>query len=204
MYRYTRQEAAEKLNVSTRSIDRYIRSGKLRGKKEGKIIYIHEQDVDNLSHDTFQNQPEVIVQEKKQNFYSEPNTSYSSNHAPANDPLNEIHIQEYPHSQSGLERVYTDLRNEIQKKDTAIQELSIKLGQAQEIAKNSVSLIEFKKSQFLLEESKGHLSQELTGLRERGKQLEEKLKYEKSTNYILISFCVVLVLAIGIVWFLKI
>ena len=202
MYRYTRQEAAERLNVSTRSIDRYIRSGKLRGKKEGKIIYIHEQDVENLSHDTSQNQPEVIIQEKKSNPHSRTETSYTS--AQEYDPLNEFRIQEYPNSQSGLERIYTDLRNEIQKKDTAIQELSIKLWQAQEIAKNSVSLVEFKKSQFLLEESKWHLSQELSGLRERGKQLEQKLKYEKSTNYILISFCVVLVLAIGIVWFLKI
>jgi predicted site-specific integrase-resolvase len=41
MYNITRADAAEKLGVSTRSVDRYVKSGKLRSKKEGKIIYIH-------------------------------------------------------------------------------------------------------------------------------------------------------------------
>jgi hypothetical protein len=53
-----------------------------------------------------------------------------------------------------LEKIYADLRAEIQKKDTLIQTLSVQLGEATEIAKNSISLVEYKKSQFLLEESK--------------------------------------------------
>jgi hypothetical protein len=57
-------------------------------------------------------------------------------------------------SRATLEKIYLDMKQDIKTKDQAIQDLSIKLGQAQEIAKNSVSLIEFKKSQFLLEESK--------------------------------------------------
>jgi predicted site-specific integrase-resolvase len=34
MYKYTRQEVAELLKISTRSVDRYVKSGKLRVKKE--------------------------------------------------------------------------------------------------------------------------------------------------------------------------
>ena len=40
MYTYTRQDAADFLWISTRSIDRYIKSGKLRSKKEWKIVYL--------------------------------------------------------------------------------------------------------------------------------------------------------------------
>jgi excisionase family DNA binding protein len=40
MYKYTRQEAAELLGISTRSVDRYIKAGKLRSKKDGKIVYL--------------------------------------------------------------------------------------------------------------------------------------------------------------------
>jgi excisionase family DNA binding protein len=40
MYKYTRQEAADMLGISTRSVDRYIKSGKLRSKKDGKIVYV--------------------------------------------------------------------------------------------------------------------------------------------------------------------
>ncbi len=107
-------------------------------------------------------------------------------------------------SRATLEKIYLDMKHDIKSKDQAIQDLSIKLGQAQEIAKNSVSLIEFKKSQFLLEESKGHLAGENTGLKEKTQELTEKLKYEKTTNYILIAFCAILIAALGILWFLKI
>jgi excisionase family DNA binding protein len=34
MYKHTRQEAADLLQVSTRTIDRYVESGKLRAKKD--------------------------------------------------------------------------------------------------------------------------------------------------------------------------
>jgi excisionase family DNA binding protein len=34
MYKLTRKEAADLLNISTRSIDRYIKSGKIRTKKD--------------------------------------------------------------------------------------------------------------------------------------------------------------------------
>jgi len=137
MYNITRQEAASILWISTRSVDRYVKSGKLRAKKDGKIIYIHESDVQSIGWNTSSKQ-EVIVPSE-----NETNTQNTSTIATT--------------SQQGgwaLEKVYADLRSEIQKKDTLIQNLSLQLGEAKEIAKNSVSLVEFKKSQFLLEESK--------------------------------------------------
>jgi len=88
------------------------------------------------------------------------------------------------------------MKQEIKEKDRTIQDLSLRLGQAQEIAKNSVSVIEFKKSQYLLEESKSSITQEVIQLSEQKKNLEDKLKYEKTTNIILIVFCIVLILAL--------
>ena len=199
MYSVTREDAAERLNVSTRSIDRYIKAWKLRSKKDGKIVYIHEQDIENMSSETDTKHAEVITEIPKKRSYSQP-----SGHSEVQDPLRNIRVAEDPSSAMALQRIYMDLRSEIKTKDQAIQDLSLKLWQAQEIAKNSVSLIEFKKSQYLLEESKGYLSQELTLSKSQEDELRKKLKYEKSTNYILISFCIVLVLVLGFVWFLKI
>lgn len=96
------------------------------------------------------------------------------------------------------------MKHDIKQKDQAIQDLSIRLGQAQEIAKNSVSLIEFKKSQFLLEESKTHIAQEASLIKKQAEELKKKLKYEKSTNYILIAFCIILMIGLALIWFLKI
>ena len=105
---------------------------------------------------------------------------------------------------SALERIYDDLRSEIQKKDHIIQTLSMRVGQSEEVAKNSVSLLDYKKSQFLLEESKSHLSKELDVIIEEKSKLQAELKYEKKSNTILIVFVVLLLVLAGFVWFLKI
>lgn len=119
-----------------------------------------------------------MPQEKKQS-YSE---SKSDFHQAKTSSTSVMDAQ----SRATLEKIYLDLRGEIQTKDKAIQDLSIRLGQAQEIAKNSVSLVEFKKSQFLLEESKGHIANENSSLKEQAAELTQKLKYEKTTNMILL------------------
>lgn len=193
MYSITRQEAADKLSVSTRSIDRYIKAWKLRSRKEGKIIYIHSQDIENLIWASQEKTPEVIIPETK--------TSYTQDAPRRESVSNEIADTQ---SRATLEKIYLDLRSEIKQKDSAIQELSLKLGQAQEIAKNSISLVEYKKSQFLLEESKWHISQELSTIKQKSQELSKKLQYEKFTNYILIVFCIILLIGLGFLWFLSI
>lgn len=191
MYTITRQEAADLLHMSTRSIDRYIRAGKLRFKKDGKIIFINNQDIENIKGGTIKH--EVIFPEKIE----------TQKHTPSNENTTKLQnmVQE---KNSSLHAIYEDLRNEIHKKDDVIQNLAIKLGQAEEIAKNSVSLIEFKKSQFLLEESKGYLSQEVDTLKSENQKLSKDLKYEKSTNTIMIFFLIALLALTAIIWFVKI
>ncbi|MGB2110759.1 MAG: hypothetical protein ACPHY8_02300 [Patescibacteria group bacterium] len=103
-----------------------------------------------------------------------------------------------------LENIYSDLKKEIKYKDETIQELSQKLGRAEEMVKNSVSVIEFKKSQFLLEESKGHMNKEVDEIKKEKKKLQSELKYEKTTNLILIVFVVVLLAVAATIWFLSV
>jgi len=193
MYNITRQEAAETLGISTRSIDRYIKAGKLRSQKQGKIIYIHKWDIDTLNGDSSSRQ-EVIIPKKEETNSTQNATQESTTSVSA-----EVWAQS-----RAIEKIYLDLRNEIQKKDATIQQLSVELGQAREIAKNSVSLIEFKKSQFLLEESKTHLNKEMEDLETETQELKKELKYEKGTNFLLIAFVVVLLGTLAFVWFIKI
>jgi hypothetical protein len=147
--------------------------------------------------------PEVIIPDKKaervENSQNYSESSYTQTKK-QDQSQSIIDVQ----SRTTLEKIYLDLRSELQTKDKTIQDLSVRLGQAQEIAKNSVSLIEFKKSQYLLEESKWHLSYELEDVKNEKQDLEHKLKYEKSTNYILITFCIILVIGVWTLWFLKI
>lgn len=44
-YTVDRYEGAKILNCSTRTIDRYIRAGKLRSKRVGKKVFLHSDDI---------------------------------------------------------------------------------------------------------------------------------------------------------------
>ena len=176
MYTITRQDASDMLWVSTRSVDRYIKAWKLRSKKEGKIIYIHAKDIENITGESKDSKPEVIMPQEKKQSYSKSKSNFEQAWTTSNSIMD-------AQSRATLEKIYLDLRWEIQTKDKAIQDLSIRLGQAQEIAKNSVSLVEFKKSQFLLE---GYIANENSALKEQAVELNTKLKYEKTSNKILL------------------
>lgn len=191
MYKHTRQEAADILWVSTRSIDRYIKSWKIRSKKDWKVVYVKLSDIESLSWNNSINQ-EIIVEK-----------NYSPKNPINNFESKEIEV-ESKINKNVLEEIYIDLRNEIKEKDVIIRELSIRVWKSEEIAKNSVSLIDFKKSQFLLEESKSSLNHTLEELSNDKEKLTSELKYQKTNNIILIIALVVLFAIAGTIFILKI
>ena len=103
-----------------------------------------------------------------------------------------------------LDRVYDDLREEIKRKDSLIADLWMRVWQAEEIVKNSVSLIDYKKSQLLLEESKSHLNQSIIDLESEKKELQGQLKYQKTNNIIMLLALVALFAIAGTLFLLKI
>lgn len=184
MYTLTRQDVADELWISTRSIDRYIKSWKLRSKKEWKIVYVNNKDVENLK-SWWNNYQEVIIPKKEK-------------------MKEEIVIKSIEKQSFWLELVYKDLRDQIKEKDELIHKLSLSLWRSEEITKNSISLIDYKKSQFLLEESKWYLSKEIETLEDEKKILLKELKYEKSSNVILIVFTILLLIIAVSIWFIQI
>lgn len=187
MYKYTRQEVADKMGISTRSVDRYIKAWKLRAKKEWKVVYVKWSDVENIMW-KWSNKQEVIIEKKVINIEESQKTVTK----------NEENVA------GTLGFIYKDLKEEIQKKDQLIQNLAMRVWKAEEVAKNSVSLLDFKKSQYLLEESKDGLNSSLKETQMEKEKLESELKYEKKTNIILVVFVVLLLIIAIIVWFMKI
>ncbi len=215
-YKITRKKASKMLNLSTRSVDRYIKSGKLRIKKDWKTILIHKEDIEKLMSSWDENKQEVIIPKKKEEKEEKKEKTKVEIKKWDSKKEHMKEIIEEPETEvqsstttiiekkNSLETIYNDLREEINRKDDVIQNLSIKLGRAEEIAKNSISLIEFKKSQFLLEESRWYLSKEVEQLNTYKKTLKKKLRYEKRTNYILLTFTIILFATMVVVWFSKI
>lgn len=183
MYTITREQASELLGISTRSIDRYIKWGKLRSQKNGKIVYINKQDIDNLTGDG-KNKHEIIIKDIK-----------SSQETQTKPIVNNTHW---------INMIFDSLKREIKKKDEEINELHNKIGKMEEVVKNSISLVEFKKTQFLLEESRVSLSQELETTKKDLEKSTQQLQSEKNANIILLSMAFFLLLLVIIVWLIKI
>lgn len=187
MYKITREEAAIKLNISTRSIDRYIRAWKLRSKKEWKIVYINEDDINNFLW-IWNKKQEVIVWEinvQKEAFTS-PNRWLPKN------------------IENSFWEIFDKMRFEIKLKDEEIKELSMKIWKMEEVVKNSISMLEYKKTQFLLEESKNSLYSDLEVAKKELENKNNTLQEEKKLNYILIITTILLFIVLVIVWMVKI
>jgi len=186
MYKLTRQEVADKLNISTRSVDRYIKAWKLRAKKEWKVVYVNDSDVSNLL-SWWEKKQEIIIEKANNNNESKKAVTKSSENVSGT-----------------LWAIYKDLKEEIGKKDQIIQTLAMRVWKAEELAKNSVSLLEFKKSQYLLEESKDNLNENIHDLEREKDRLEWELKYEKNSNILLIVFVIILLIIAWTIWFIQI
>ena len=180
MYKVTREEASSLLKISTRSIDRYIRAWKLRSKKDWKIVYINQDDINNFLWN-WNSKVEILNENKENSLWL--------------STKNQDEI---------LSEVYYDLKNQIFNKDTEIRSLYSKIWMLEEHIKNSISLLEYKKNQFLLEESKITILSELENTKWELDRIKKELFQEKKLNYITIIVSTILLLALLIIWFIKI
>lgn len=105
VYTISREDAARMLGVSTRTIDRYVSSGKIRSKRDGKLLLLHEDDIEKQRSGGQQKDYEVIDLPKPLSVQS---TSY--------DPR-ESHTE-----------IMHAIESVIREKDAVIQDLTFKIG----------------------------------------------------------------------------
>ncbi|MDD2487084.1 MAG: helix-turn-helix domain-containing protein [Candidatus Gracilibacteria bacterium] len=177
MYGIDRVEGSKLLNMSTRTIDRYIRNGKIRSKKVGKKIFLHNDDVEILKNGGIQQEYEIInSKEIESNFVR---TSVGANY----------------------KDLYDDSKKIIEKKDEIIKDLSYRLGNVESELKNSIPLIEYKKATFLLESSTTKIEDEKKELNQNIDDLSKKISSEKKLNIFLLMMLLILITFTFIIWF---
>lgn len=185
MYNLTRQEAADLLKMSTRNIDRYIKSGKIRHKKEGKTILVNSDDVNKMLWGNKINQ-EIIVNKKEEKEESSKDIVVKTENS------------------RQVDFIYTDLKKIIEEKDRKIENLTYTLAKVEENLKNSITMVEFKKSQFLLEQSRESLEKDLEMEKKKNGELEVKIKKENKMSMIFVSVAIIALILLVIVWFIKV
>lgn len=191
-YMITRQDAADTLGISVRSIDRYIKSWKIRSEKKWKKVYVHSDDINNMQ--LWNNEiKHVIISEDTIKKEITDKEQFSSQKLSKKGDYEKLSIT--------FENVYTDLRNQIDKKDEMIQKMSIEIWKSQEQVKQSISVSEHNRSQMMLEESKTHIAKQMTSLNDNKKELEIDLKKERFDKKVLILLVFIFLWLSAYFWF---
>lgn len=193
-YTNTREEAALMLEVSTRTLDRYVKSGKIRAKRKGKMVYIHDDDLATLRN----GEPELVRPTD-----SVRRASVKSDISDAPDMV----IFDEPTAGAGFSRkpvmvdyrdLYEETLRKIAEKDRVIQDLSYRAGHAESELKNSVSMIEYKKQTFLLESAKAKTDEDMKVAQSEVLQLKEQIVQSKFVLYLLITLVAVMMIVSSI------
>jgi excisionase family DNA binding protein len=181
IFTLTREEAAHMLGVSTRTIDRAVQSGKIRTKREGKTIFLHRDDVENMRAQEIpvHHVPYEVIETPKP--LMTPTISYD-----AREAQNEI--------MQALEMI-------VKQKDALIQELTFKLGKLEAEIQNTIPRLEHKKAVLALEESNIQRLQDLDKIRQAKQQFETKYQKEKLLSTILMIGVLILVVACIVLMF---
>lgn len=183
-YTVDRYEGAKILNCSTRTIDRYIRAGKLRSKRIGKKVFLHDEDIRIIENGGIQEDYIMLDSDGQVMATVEDTSSFTRR------PI----MVDY-------KQLFDDAQKSIERKDTLIQELSYRAGQAEAELKNSIPLIEYKKATMLLESSKKHTEEERRVLDKKLVDMEVVIDKKNSLNVVLITLVCFLFLLSVVLWF---
>lgn len=192
-----RYAAAENLAISTRTLDRYVKAGKLRSKKVGKKVFVHDGDLEILKNELGREVDDSARQEDVE-FVS----------PKAED--GEIIFFDDTKKDTGFRRkpvlvdyqdLFEDAQKRIDEKDRVIRELSYRVGQAEAELKNSVSMIEFKKTSYLLEAAKTKGDEEKANAMKEVEAVTKRLESEKNITAILAFALAILLLGFLGMWF---
>jgi excisionase family DNA binding protein len=197
MYSNTREEAARILEVSTRTLDRYVKNGKIRAKRRGKMVYIHDDDLMMMRN----GEPELV----------RPTDASQRRKAGTDNP--DLVIFDEPMNSNGFSRkpvmvdyrdLYEETLRKISEKDRIIQDLSYRTGQAEAELKNSVSMIEHKKQTFLLESAKAKTDEDIKLAETEVIKLKEEIVQSKFVLYMLITLVAVMIIVSSflVLWYI--
>lgn len=201
-YTIDRNEAALRLGVSTRTIDRHIQSDRIRTRRIGKKLFLEEDDVEQIrAEDPARSEDDYEILDTS-DMSHKINTSNSEILPSSYNKSTEISA-DAKMALSEFSRIYTDAQGIIAKKDEIIKDLSYKIGKMENELQNAVNLAEHQKTTHLLETSKIQAQEENKHFSEKISGLEKEVQKKNSFIIAMIVLFVLALISSGILLFLN-
>lgn len=221
----SRQKAAEILEVSTRTIDRYIRRGKLGARKKGGNILLAEEELNNIKISRFQNMhgasPEVSgrahrfvdsvsareggkifdvetgeIEEQMEKAIARESASSSVAQSIAQS------VARKSEREKVFEELYDLSRREIREYHNKLEAANYRLGQLETQSKYSVPLLEFHEKENLLQEQETLIQGKMKRQEEALRMMEQETKGERLNKNIYIGLLIGLLSLQVLFWLL--
>jgi hypothetical protein len=189
-----RDSASRRLGVSSRTIDRHIQAERIRTRRIGKKMFLEEDDVEALRMADPARREEDYIVISDDNKHQEMPEIVSSSQGLMDPKQNNAALSE-------IVRIYEDARGLIAEKDVTIQNLSYKLGKIESELSNSIPVLEYKKTTFLLETAKSKSDTDADTLTKKISHLESEIT-KRNSALVTLVILFILVLSFSVMYVL--
>jgi hypothetical protein len=193
-YSISRRDAAALLDVSTRTVDRYIRSKKLSSRKKGGTIMLSEEELSNLQVSKFQGMhgatPSGAGRVHRHVNSAAQTTIIDAETGEIEENLVKPKTKEIAKTDA-RDEVYEELyklsRSEVREYHNKLESVNYRLGQLETQLTHSVPLLDFKVQTDELKEQEGVLENKLKRQGEALEMMEQELTGERLNKHIFIG-----------------
>lgn len=176
-YSITRDKASALLNISTRTIDRYVKSGKLSYKKVANKILLAKEELDAL-------------QEEFSMLHQEISTELVSQDADTTETIQAVRqATDFSAIEEKLDKfilIFNEKDKMIEEKNKVIFLLQWRIGELETKIQNMIALPDYTKEKQEAIEEKRRLEANL-------KQLTQQLKEQETKTFVVIGFAIVFI-----------
>lgn len=203
-----RIEASKILKVSTRTVDRYMRSYNFKTRKDGRRVLIKKEDVDKIIKEHIGRL--IDVDDKNlDNILNNGNTEQTNDMA-SNLTVKDIkitNVKEGGKTKSEMENeiykeLYQEVKKDLREKQDRLEAATYRVGQLETQAKNMVPMLDYNKKDKALQEAYLAMDQRAKHTEEMKVELETKLRSERFAKWIYLSLVGLLLVAEPILFLL--
>ncbi len=210
----SRQDAADALAVSTRTLDRYIRSKKLSARKKGGTILLSEEEVNNLKVSQFQNMhgasPEVEGRAHRHidSVAARQNSTIfdAETGAIEENPVAVAPAAKTASVKGAREQVFEELydlsRREVREYHNKLEAANYRLGQMEMQLKHSVPLLDYHAKEEVLKQQDEIIQGKVKRQEETLTVMEHELKSERLNKNIYVGLLFGLLALQPLLWLL--
>lgn len=180
VYNVTRESAAQMLGISTRTVDRYVRSWKLSYKKVANKVLLEKNEINSLKKDF-----SALNKEVQTEIVSQSSGTWLAKSNPQLEAMIEQKLEKFF-------LIFKEKDKMIEEKNKIIFVLQQRVGELESKIQNMIALPDYtkEKQEAIIEKQK---------LEEKISQLKNSVKNEKMINLVLIALTLVFLI---IAWFL--